>query len=688
MRTRSVVILLGSLVLAVGGCGGRATRNIEKLLADLASDSKRKQARAERHLAEHGRAAIKPLSAIVTGEDIEELELRGDWETLRVPAARALGLMAAKASLARSEAELAAEPLLEVLGKTDHPALRLEAAKALGHFTQLTTPVNDLILLLRESDAELVEAARQSLVRNALHAIYRLKLADEPVAAAAAKKDLARLLERLGSTDDDIRLDTVRELAASGEPRAAVLLLHRLRGDESGDVRYAALCHCRSVAEADPESDFAAKLYAQLASSFDRDDDSRVVLTAAELLSARQANRVGQFNERVARTTELVVNKLLQDAESRQYDAGARADAINALERAASKERDELLARLVDRDAGEAARIRRAAASVLATSGSSDAADALEKAMGDDDSIVRLVAATALGRGGSTEAVAYLVELLSHEEVKIRAPAADALGTLGMTALPVLVKQLEDSLVHAANLAQWEGPLRDLQRKADLTAEERDRVADLEDAIRQYRQQQPGRREKHIAWGLVTGLGRIAAGVAKENPTALAQVVEAAADVVVKASTCHYADVRRVAANALACFPGEESVAALIDALADPEDSVRWYAATALERHGQAAVPALVQALQDDGTTAIAARSLGRIGDADTLQPMLAHLPRGTGDARVALVWGIGELLRRHPVSTHAPAAREALRKTSQLPDDPEAARLARYALSKAAAPK
>ena len=687
MRTRSVLILLGSLVLAVGGCGGRATRNIEKLLADLASDSKRKQARAERHLAEHGRAAIKPLSAIVTGEDVEKLELSGDWEKLRVPAARALGLMAAKASLARSEAELAAKPLLEVLGKTDHPELRLEAAKALGHFTQLTTPANDLILLLRESDADLVEAARQSLVGNALHAIYRLKLADEPV-AAAAKKDMARLLERLGSTDDDIRLDTVRELAASGEPRAAVLLLHRLGEDKSGDVRYAALRHCQAVADADPQSDFAAKLYAQLASSFAKDGDSRVVLAAAELLSARQADLVGPFNERVARTAELVVNKLLQDAESRQYDAGARADAINALARAPSGERDELLARLVDRDSGEAARIRRAAASVLAASDSSDAAGALEKAMGDDDSIVRLVAATALGRGGSTEAVAYLVELLSHEEVKIRAPAADALGTLGMTALPVLVKQLEDSLAHAASLAQWEGPLRDLQRKTDLTAEERGRVADLEDAVRQYRQQQPGRREKHIAWGLVTGLGRIAAGVARENPAALAQVVEAAADVVVKASRCHYADVRRVAANALACFPGEESVAALIQALADPEDSVRWYAATALERHGQAAVPALVQALQNDATTAIAARSLGRIGDADTLQPMLAHLPRGTGDARVALVWGIGELLRRHPVSTYAPAAREALRKTSQLPDDPEAARLARYALSKAAAPK
>ena len=68
-------------------------------------------------------------------------------------------------SLARSEAELAAKPLLEALKKTDLPELRLEAAKALGYFTQLSSPVNDLILLLREDDEELVKAASASLLK-------------------------------------------------------------------------------------------------------------------------------------------------------------------------------------------------------------------------------------------------------------------------------------------------------------------------------------------------------------------------------------------------------------------------------------------------------------------------------------------------------------------------------------------
>ena len=681
MRTRRLVLVLGLLAAGVCGCAGRATRNIERLLGDLASDSRRRVARAERNLAEHGRAAIKPLTAIVTGEDVEKFELSADWTALRVPAARALGLMAAKASLARSEAELAAKPLLTVLGNKDEDrALRIEAAKALGHFTQLATPVNDLILLLREDEPALVEAARASLVSNALHAVYRLILDEEPVAAPAARKDWARLLERLGSTDDDIRLDTVRELAASRDRRAAGLLLQRLAKDASGEVRYAALRYCQSVAAADPDGTVAAGLHKQLPESFANDADSRVVLVAAQVLAPRQPELVRSFGERAKRATELVVNKLLDDARSREYDAAARADAVNALALASSQRRDELLAELVDPSRGEAARIRRAAASVLASSDSALASQALHEAMSDDDSIVRLVAATALGRRGNTDAVTYLVELLSHPEAKIRTPAADALGTLGAKAVPVLVEQLDTSLARAAELAHWEAPLRELKHKTKPTPEDAERMAELEDAVAAYCAKAPDRREMHIAWGLVTGLGSIAADIGPEAAPAL--------DPVTRAARCHYVDVRRAAANALGSFDDARATPALAAALEDPDATVRWYAASALEARGAAAAPALVAALADPATAAIAARSLGRIAGPDALQPVLERLTQADGEARVALVWCLGELLGRHPDAARAPAAREALRKASQLDDDPEAARLARYALAKAAAPK
>ena len=62
---------------------------------------------------------------------------------------------------------------------------------------------------------------------------------------------------------------------------------------------------------------------------------------------------------------------------------------------------------------------------------------------------------------------------------------------------------------------------------------------------------------------------------------------------------------------------------------------------------------------------------------------LLSVLLLVAGAARADLVWSVGELLGRYPASPHAAAAREALRRASELADDPEAARLARYALAR-----
>jgi len=686
MRARILLVLTASLAAALCGCSGRSARNIENLLADLDSDSADRRGRAERNLAEHGRAAIKPLSSIVTGEDVEDLELSRDWKALRLPATRALGLMAARASLARSEAELAAEPLLTVLNKTDDDrTIRVAAAKALGNFAQLTSPINDLILVLRENDEEMAKAAGESIVQNALNATYRLILTAEPLAEATGKKDWARLVERLRSTDNDIRLEAVNDLAASGDPRAAQLLFQRLADDASADVRYAALRHCESVLKAAPQGAFATKLAGQLATTFAKDDDSRVVLVAAKLLRTRNAALVGTFVKRVEQATTACEKRLLADAASKDYDAATRSDAVNALVRMPSAERDTLLAKLVDSAQGEAARIRRAAASVLATSKThttparltDTAREALGIAMKDDDGIVKLVAAQALGRDGDTEAVKFLVDLLSHEEAKIRTPAADALGTLGVKALGILVEKLNESLANAKELAQWEVPLTDLNRKKEPTSDDSAQVTKLEKAIAEYRRSHPNRDEKQIAWGIVTGLGRIASEIGDAAAPAF--------DPLVQATQCHYVAVRRAAVNALADCRTPKATAALIAALGDANDTVQWYAASALEKQAASAVPALIKALADDNTAVLAAGGLGRIGGSNALAPLLARFESAKGTARAAVVWGIGELLRRHPTAPQAAAARATLTKASQLPDAPEVARLARYALAKAA---
>ena len=676
MRKLLLSVLLASLALGAG-CSGRSTRDIEKLLADLMSPSPSARASAERSLTEHGRAVIKPLSNLVTLKDIEqtvqEYHIRKDPKELRIPAARALGVIAARASLARSEAETAAKPLLDVL-KSDGTPLRIEAVRALGKFTQLSGPANDLILLLREDNQELIDAVTESLAANALQSVYRLVLPEEPP-ATAAEKDWGRLLERIRSTDDDIRLDTVRELAASRDPRAAPVLLERLASDKSRDVRYAALTFCVPAAEADKPEGFAAKLYAQLPTSFENDDDSRVALLAAQLLRERKPDLVGKFLARVDAARATCETSLLADATNTGYDAATRADAIDALALLPGQRRDGVLAGFLDPASDARARVRRAAAGVLATSDSETAIGALRKAMNDSDSIVKLVAAQALGRRGDLEAVKYLVALLSDKEAKIRTPAADALGTLGARALPVLIEYLTASLERFKELARWEVPLAQLQSKESLTSQEEAEARRLQAAIAEFRRKEGARDEKYTAWGIVSGIGRIAGQIGPQAAGAL--------DAIVEAAQCHDVDVRRIAVDALANFAGEKAIAALVKALSDPDESVQWYAARGLEEHGPAAISALVTALGDESVAATAAASLGRIGDAETLRPLLAQVGSATGETKAAIVWSIGELLNRHPDSPHAAAARKALEAASQSTDAPDAAHLARYALTK-----
>jgi len=629
------------------GCSGGGARDVEKLLADIMSESARARARAERTLAEHGRSVIKPLSNILILKDPEktakDYDLKKDLRELRLPAARALGVIAAKASLARSEAETAVAPLLEVL-KGKERELRVEAARAIGFFTQLSAPANDLILTFREDDPELIEAATESLARNALRSVHFLAPPPEPP-VAAAEKDLARLLERIRSTDDEIRLDTVRELAAlldpkaaSFNPRAADVLLERAAGDKSRDVRYAALRHCTHALKSGKPEGFAEKLLAQLPGSFAKDDDSRVALQAARLLPDPKPEQAAKFLARVEAATKKAEEHLLADAKNTRADAGSRSDAIDALVLLPGEHRDEELAKLLDPDAS-GARIRRSAAGVLATSESAKAIEALKKAMGDGDSVVKLVAAQALGRRGNLEAVKYLVDLLGEDEGKIRSDAAAGLGTLGPKAVPVLVKHLNDTL-------------------ALLKGKEGDR------------------KPKYTAWGIVSGLGRIAEQAGAEAEPAL--------EVLLKAAECGDEDVRRIAAVALTHFAGEKAIAALANCLKDADKGVRWQALVALEKHGAAALPTLLAALDDAALQGFVAEAVGRVGDAESVKPLLDRLGAAQDAAKVRLLWGIGELLRRFPQSPHAAAARAALEAAAKQDADSELARTARYALAKA----
>ena len=730
MRRQLSLLSLAALALVLGGCGVGGSGDIEKLLDDLRSESPRARRRAERNLAEHGRAIIKPLGKIVScknkddkdfkeGSDTdseevkEELELDGDPIALRVVAARALGLMAKRASLARSEAENAAKPLLEVLHHNDKP-LRIEAVKALGYFTQLSAPANDIILLLRDDDDEVAAAVAESLQHNVLQCIDRVVVPDEPQIAASAKKgDPALLGQRLEGTSDDMRLDVVQQIAATEDMKKGVpLLLERLAKDKSHDVRHASIRFCLAMLKKAKEAEagasekaeamspeLVAELYTQFATSFEKDKDSRVAVLAAravdqalaapardkkgtvaaaaaeaasKVLDTAKREKLEHFLTRLQVARDACERKLLEAAGDGDADDATRADTILALRDLHSTERNELLATFLDKEQGESSRIRRAAARVLARAltraeSKSDAAlskmaaDALAVAMTDEDSIVKLIAAQALGGLGGDRgdrAVEYLVDLLAHKEAKVWTPAADALGTLRAQGLRVLTRLLRDKAAE----------------EVPEDTEEDDR-----------------RKHEQNLVGIICGIGNIVGDLdAKEQASA---GCGDALGAVLAAARSELPAVRLAAVEALGNFRGRPTaIQTLADALHDDSKDVRWYAARALERRGAAAVKALTAALDDADVGATAARALARIaarGDApdrvttDVVRTLIERSTTAQGESKAVVVWAIGEVLGRPPSAPAAAEARKALVAARDDPANPDAARFAASALDR-----
>jgi HEAT repeat protein len=86
--------------------------------------------------------------------------------------------------------------------------------------------------------------------------------------------------------------------------------------------------------------------------------------------------------------------------------------------------------------------------------------------------------------------------------------------------------------------------------------------------------------------------------------------------------------VRAATARALGELRDERAVAPLTQMLRDSDDAARRWAAWALSRLGQAAVPSLLVALRerDHHARRLAARTLGRIGDAAAVPPLTRAL--------------------------------------------------------------
>jgi HEAT repeat protein len=199
---------------------------------------------------------------------------------------------------------------------------------------------------------------------------------------------------------------------------------------------------------------------------------------------------------------------------------------------------------------------------------------------GDAEPVVRQAVAEALGdlKGGTPEAVLPLAGLLRDPAPAVRTQAARSLATIGPAAaqaVPDLVKLLDDSDMTVATaaaraLGQVGGARFDtaIEALADVLRKSRDYVLREEAAH--------------------------ALSDAGHSPAALRALTDALAD----ASP----PVRREVLHALGRMPAahaEHVLPALKFALADSDESVRAAAVQAAGHFGAAALPILVQALQN-----------------------------------------------------------------------------------------
>ncbi len=278
----------------------------------------------------------------------------------------------------------------------------------------------------------------------------------------------------------------------------------------------------------------------------------------------------------------------------------------------------QVVAWLMERDV----RLRQAATEVLRLGPVVDAIEPLGRVLSDADERVRLGAAGALGAVGASENVANdearrraATALLGHlddSEPRVRVAVADALAKLGdaRAALP-LVSKLQDSEPEVrVAVARALGVLADPRATSALVV-----------AL--------GDRDSAVVAQVAQALGWI--GEPSVEPSLWALVTPSSPAV-----------VRRAAVRALGQLEGHQSVARLVQLLAEP--TVASAAEQAIRQVGLAAEPVLVECVgaQLGSANATCARLLAELRGAAAAPTILDALRRGSIDAASgALALGI-----------------------------------------------
>jgi HEAT repeat protein len=233
----------------------------------------------------------------------------------------------------------------------------------------------------------------------------------------------------------------------------------------------------------------------------------------------------------------------------------------------------------------------------------------LSLALKDKDADVRQVAAKVLGEIGNTRAVEPLIFALKDSDSAVRIVAIQSLGKIGDAhAVQPLIDALKDEVANVRRAATNALVRIDAARVVEPL------IAALKD------------KDKEVRRVAAQSLGEIG------NTRAVKPLITTLKD--------PDKEVRRAAAQSLGKIGDARAVEPLIAALKDKDTnplwaelegkrtSVRLLAARALSRIGTPAVEALIVALKDNDSDVriLAAKTLGEIGDARAVQPLLSAL--------------------------------------------------------------
>ena len=242
--------------------------------------------------------------------------------------------------------------------------------------------------------------------------------------------------------------------------------------------------------------------------------------------------------------------------------------------------------------------VRGEAIGALAEIGSPPAIKALITALNHKDSIARIEVAEALGRMGNPEAVEVLIAALNDKDSNIRSEAAGALGEIGsLQAIEPLIAALNDKDSNVRSIAASAlGEIGSLQAIEPL-------IAALND------------KNSNVRSSTASALGEIGS----------LQAIEP----LIAALNDKNSNVRLLAADALGRISNPQAVEALVTALNHEDSKVRWKAAEALSEIGSfQAIEALRARLNDEDSLVRwqAAGALARMGNPQAVEVLIALL--------------------------------------------------------------